>query len=178
MTDAGQTLPPERLAADQGSELPPPTEAALSQSDIEAQRLYDLLFAIVLDGEKRIAGHLAAHGLTTPQFYVLKTLSENSGQMGIGQIARAHSLTNATMTGLINRLEANDPPLVTRATNVEDRRAVTVCLTEAGTARFQAVQVGLLEQLRALFSLLPGEERRKLLDDIARYVSLLTGIDY
>lgn len=134
-----------------------------------------MLFGIVLDGEKRLAENLVAHGLTVPQFYVLKTLSEHDGRMGIGQIARAHGLTNATMTGLVKRLEAINPPLVVREENTADRRAVYVVLTPAGWERFEAVQKSLIEQLRAVFSLIPAEERRKLLDDLSRYVGMIIG---
>jgi DNA-binding MarR family transcriptional regulator len=91
-----------------------------------------LAFKIVLDGEKRLTAQLAAHSLTPPQFYVLKTLVESGGQCPIGQIARQHQLTNATMTGLVKRLEAMSPPLVSRETSADDRRSVMVSLTPAG----------------------------------------------
>lgn len=146
-----------------------------TQLDQDVAQLWTMLFGIVLDGEKRLAENLAAHGLTVPQFYVLKTLSEHDGRMGIGQIARAHGLTNATMTGLVKRLEAINPPLVMREENAADRRAVYVVLTPAGWERFEAVQKSLIEQLRAVFSLIPAEERRKLLDDLSRYVGMIIG---
>lgn len=146
-----------------------------TQLDQDVAQLWTMLFGIVLDGEKRLAENLAAHGLTVPQFYVLKTLSEHDGRMGIGQIARAHGLTNATMTGLVKRLEAINPPLVMREENTADRRAVYVVLTPAGWERFEAVQKSLIEQLRAVFSLIPAEERRKLLDDLSRYVGMIIG---
>ena len=95
-----------------------------------------MLFRLVLDGEKLLTAQLAAHGLTTPQFYVLKTLSEQGGHAQIGQIARLHGLTNATMTGLVKRLEAFEPPLVMRETNRNDRRSVNVVMTQAGADRF------------------------------------------
>lgn len=146
-----------------------------TQLDQDVAQLWTMLFGIVLDGEKRLAENLAAHGLTVPQFYVLKTLSEHDGRMGIGQIARVHGLTNATMTGLVKRLEAINPPLVMREENTADRRAVYVVLTPAGWERFEAVQKSLIEQLRAVFSLIPAEERRKLLDDLSRYVGMIIG---
>jgi DNA-binding MarR family transcriptional regulator len=149
-----------------------------SQLDQDVSRLWTMLFAIVLDGEKRIAENLAEHGLTVPQFYVLKTLSEHGGRMGIGQIARAHGLTNATMTGLVKRLEAIEPPLILRETNVVDRRAVYVVLTPEGWERFDAVQKSLIDQIRSVFSLIPGDERRKLLGDLSRYVGLIVGTSF
>lgn len=147
---------------------------AFSSLDTDAARLWSLLFQLVLDGEKRFAALLEAHGLTTPQFYVLKTLIEQGGRCPIGQIAHLHSLTNATMTGLIKRLEVLE--LVSRETNVEDRRSITVILSESGYARYEAVKDELTGQLRGLLSLLPDDERRRLIDDLSRYTRLITGL--
>jgi DNA-binding MarR family transcriptional regulator len=131
-----------------------------------------LLFSVVLDGEKRLAAILAAHNLTPPQFYVLKTLMERGGRCPIGAIARAHHLTNATMTGLVKRLEGIE--LVMRETNVDDRRSVTVSLTPEGQARFFAVQVDLLEQLRVVLGTLTSDERQDLIRYFSRYVKVAT----
>lgn len=134
-----------------------------------------LLFQVVLDGEKRVSEQLAQHGLTTPQFYVLKTLIEQDGKLTIGRLAKLHGLTNATMTGLVKRLEAFEPPLLEREVNVADRRSVYVLLTDAGRERFLAVQTDLMNQLRAVLSLIPADERQSLLFDLTRYVAMLTG---
>lgn len=139
----------------------------------DAERLFRTLFEVVQDGEKQLGLHLTRHGLTTPQFYVLNTLQENAGQLSIGRIARRHGLTHATMTGLIKRMEQMNPPLVQRETSQLDRRSVVVHLTEAGYARFQAVQDGLLGQVKLIFGLLPDDERQKVLDDLERYVGML-----
>ena len=34
----------------------------------DAEQLYEMLYALVLDLEKHLAARLGAHGLTTPQF--------------------------------------------------------------------------------------------------------------
>jgi DNA-binding MarR family transcriptional regulator len=141
----------------------------------DLNQFWALLFQIVLDGEKRISELLADHGLTTPQFYVLKTLIEQGGQITIGQLARLHGLTNATMTGLVSRLEQFEPPLVVREVNHRDRRSVYVVLTDAGRERFIGVQTDLMQQLRAVLGLLDADERRSLLFDLSRYVNMLTG---
>ena len=141
--------------------------------DRDIAQLWTMLFEAVLEGEKRLSAHLAAHGLTAPQFYVLKTISEHGGHITIGEIARAHELTNATMTGLVKRMEALNPPLVARVVNTTDRRSVYVTLTEAGQERFLAVQQGLLEQMRALLSLLRADERQMLLQQVERYITLI-----
>lgn len=141
--------------------------------DDDVMRVWALLFEIVLDGEKRLAAHFAMHNLTTPQFYVLKTLVEHGGECSIGQIARTHGLTSATMTGLVKRLEAQTPPLVLRQPDDTDRRSVRVILTDAGRELFAGVQTSLLEYVRALFDMLSPEERHTIIDYLSRYVDLV-----
>ncbi|MBC6936888.1 MAG: MarR family transcriptional regulator [Chloroflexi bacterium] len=136
---------------------------------------WTLLFRVVLDAEKRLAANLAAHELTPPQFYVLKTLVEQGGRCPIGEIARLHHLTNATMTGMVKRLEAMTPPLVSRQPHTSDRRSVVVSLTQAGQERFLAVQADVLVYLRAVLSMLTGEERQDLIRYFSRYVALSAG---
>lgn len=142
--------------------------------DRDVADLWSALFDIVADGEKRLALHFEAHQLTPPQFYVLKTLSENAGECRIGDIARDHHLTSATMTGLVNRLEAMDPPLVRRRRNQSDGRSVDVILTAAGADRFVAVQRGLMDQLRAVFGLLTAAERRDIIAKVRQYFSVFS----
>ncbi len=146
------------------------------QLERDVLQLWALVFRLVLDGEKLLTAQLAEHELTTPQFYVLKTLSEQGGHCPIGQIARLHGLTNATMTGLVKRLEAFDPPLVMREKNRSDRRSVTVVMTGAGEDLFFRIQTDLMRQLRDLLTLISAEERLAILDDLSRYVALITAV--
>jgi DNA-binding MarR family transcriptional regulator len=146
------------------------TDSNLEQ---DVNTFWSLLFEIIADGEKRLAAQLSEHDLTPPQFYVLKTLVEQGGRCLIGELARKHHLTNATMTGLIKRLEAMSPPLVTREQNRADRRSVYVVLTPAGQERFVAVQVDFMQQVRALFSLLSSAERQDLIHYLSRYVKVV-----
>ncbi len=142
--------------------------------DGDVAELWKLLFDIVSDGEKRLASHFGAHQLTPPQFYVLKTLSENQGKCRIGEIAREHHLTNATMTGLVKRLETMDPPLVRRRRSATDGRSVDVMLTDEGARRYVRVQRDIIEQLRAVFALLPHQERRDIIAKVRLYFAIFS----
>jgi DNA-binding MarR family transcriptional regulator len=144
------------------------------EQDIGA--FWSVLFAMLTDGEKRLAAHMAEHGLTPPQFFVLKTLIENGGSCAIGSIARAHHLTNATMTGLVKRLEAMDPPLVQRERSAEDARSVNVVLTAEGEARFDAVKSAVYAQLRLILSLVEPEDRRALMHFLQRYLEVMAQV--
>jgi len=139
----------------------------------DVRHFWELLFEIVRDMEKRLAIQLSDHQLTPPQFYVLKTLSEHEGRCRIGQIADEHHLTNATMTGLIKRLEARQPPLVLRERNDMDGRSVDVVLTDAGELRYQDVQDSFLSQARTLLHLLPADERQQAIARVEYYFRML-----
>jgi DNA-binding MarR family transcriptional regulator len=134
---------------------------------------WSLIFEIVSDMEKRLFAFLEVHQLTPPQFYVLKTLFEHDGRCRIGQIAHEHHLTNATMTGLIKRLEATTPPLVVREKSADDGRSVDVILTPSGYERFWAVQNSLLAQARTVLSLLPRQERTDAMEKVRLYFQML-----
>jgi DNA-binding MarR family transcriptional regulator len=138
---------------------------------LQVDAFWTVLLQIVLDAEKRLSAVLDAHGLTPPQFYVLKTLTEHEGRCPIGQIARLHGLTNATMSGLVKRLEALE--LVTRTTNAADRRSVYVTLTDAGAARYDAVRDELLGRLRAALARIDAAEREELFTYLAKYAGLI-----
>ena len=132
---------------------------------------WSILFSIITDVEKRLASHMATHDLTPPQFFVLKTLIEYGGSCPIGQIARDHHLTNATMTGLVSRLETLG--LVTRERSPEDGRSVNVVLTEAGQARFDAVRDDVFQQLQVILGLINQEEREALMHFLTRYLEVV-----
>jgi DNA-binding MarR family transcriptional regulator len=149
----------------------PMTDNTQLENDIHT--LWSLIFEIVIDMEKRLFAHLAAHGLTPPQFYVLKTLTEHGGRCRIGQIAAEHHLTNATMTGLVKRLESMSPALVCRETSSSDGRAVDVLLTPAGVARYADVQRTIMAQLELVFGLLPADEREQIMEKARFYFGLV-----
>ncbi|MAS36382.1 MAG: hypothetical protein CL610_20420 [Anaerolineaceae bacterium] len=144
------------------------------EQDISA--FWSILFEMLGDVEKRLAAHMAEHGLTPPQFFVLKTLIEQGGACPIGQIARQHHLTNATMTGLVKRLEGMDPPLVVRERSEEDARSVNVVLTQEGQDRFDAIKDAIIAQLQLILSLISQEERETLLHFLSRYRDVVAQI--
>lgn len=136
----------------------------------DIQVIWMLLFQIVADIEKRIAALIARHQLTPPQFYVLKTLMEHGGTCPIGQIAREHHLTNATMTGLVKRLESMEPPLVERERSDHDRRSIMVSLTDAGLGRFEDVRDELMNHVKEMVGLLDEQGRANLIEYASYYV--------
>ena len=68
----------------------------------------------------------------TPSQYALMSLLWNGDELSPSQIAADLSLDASSITGLLNRMEDKD--LIHRIYNDEDRRAVTVKITEKGKA--------------------------------------------
>ncbi|BBO83290.1 hypothetical protein DSCO28_38560 [Desulfosarcina ovata subsp. sediminis] len=89
--------------------------------------------------------------LTVPQVVCLRKLLSD-GELSPGQLAKAIYLSQATVTGIIDRLEAKG--LVTRERSTVDRRKILVRLTDRGTRTANDVpwplQEGFSEKLNAL----------------------------
>ena len=68
-------------------------------------------------------------GLTGPQLIVLREIATR-GETTAGEIAKAVSLGQATITGILDRLEKRN--LITRLRNDADRRRIQLRATSAG----------------------------------------------
>ena len=67
-------------------------------------------------------------GLTGPQLLILYELSD-SRELTVGELAKAVSLSQATLTGILERLEKRD--LIARRRDLVDRRKVMIKATPA-----------------------------------------------
>jgi DNA-binding MarR family transcriptional regulator len=91
------------------------------------------------------------YGLTGPQLLCLRTL-DKADTTTLGRLADELSLSQSTITGIVDRLEARQ--LVARERSAENRRKVTVSLTDAGRALVvqapSPLQESLITELRKL----------------------------
>ena len=101
-----------------------------------------------------IRNQLRKHGATeisVPQFRVLTFLSRSEGA-SLSKVAEYIGLTLPSMSALVDSLVAGG--LVTRQTHPEDRRRMTLTLTEGGQARLKSARAStanyLSQKLRAL----------------------------
>ena len=113
-----------------------------------------LLFRQVRDAmwarmERELAA--AGHDLTFSQFIAIKKLA--AGTASVTDLARAADLNPGAMTRLLDKLEARG--LLVRVADPDDRRALHIHLTDAGTAMWRdmddatrAQLTHLLEQVR------------------------------
>lgn len=84
----------------------------------------------------RFHRELHAHGLTFPQWFIVKSLRRD-GRRTAKELADILGVTPANVTGIVDRLERDG--LVTRSRGNEDRRVVYVRLTEAGHRKAEEI---------------------------------------
>jgi len=109
-------------------------------------------------------------GLTVPQLVVLQTLSRN-GPMPASALARAVSLSQATITSILDRLERSGHALRERSTT--DKRVVHVSLTETGRAAIDAAPDLLRPGFIREFSKLESWERMMMISALQRIAELM-----
>lgn len=106
----------------------------------------------------RFAATLRDHGLTFPQWMVLKAL-HRAERLPLRELASHLDVTPANVTGIVDRLQA--AALVAREKSTEDRRVVFVRLTEDGRAKVKEV-IGIAGN--SLASLFEGWTEQELVD--------------
>jgi DNA-binding MarR family transcriptional regulator len=113
-------------------------------------------------------------GLTGPQLVVLKELLARS-PTSVGELARAVNLSQATVTGILDRLERKG--MVTRVRSVDDRRKVLVSHTEATREALAGAPPLLQEHFIEAFGRLPDWEQHQILSSLQRVVALMEAGD-
>lgn len=109
-------------------------------------------------------------GLTPSQLSVLRILSEYD-EVSAGWLAKATQLKHATITSLIDKLEARG--MIARRKCDEDRRRVWMRLLPSGKAALTDSPDPLHETFSQRFEELPGWEQSMLVAALERITSLL-----
>ena len=109
-------------------------------------------------------------GLTPPQFLILQAL-DGAGALSIGAIATEINLSQATVTSIVDRMEARG--VVTRRRNEKDRRVVNVDLTTEGRDLLDQAPKLLQDRLQDRFNGLKDWEKGFLISALDRMSDLL-----
>jgi DNA-binding MarR family transcriptional regulator len=118
---------------------------------------------------------VGSHGLTGPQALILKAL--HNGSLTAGELASEVSLSQGTVTDILNRLEQRG--LIIRIRDTVDRRRVRVETTDAGLALLQQSPPLLQERFAQRFNDLHEWEQTQLLASLQRIAEMMDaeGID-
>lgn len=113
------------------------------------------------------------YGLTGPQALLLKSLAR--GSLSAGELAARVSLSQATVTDILNRLEQRG--LIRRVRDTGDRRRVIVEATDAGHALLAQSPPLLQERFAQRFMELEDWEQSQLLSSLQRIASMMDAGD-
>lgn len=116
----------------------------------------------------------ATHRLTAPQLICLRELKD-VGHTTPSELARAVSLSQATITGILDRLEARG--MVQRARNPRDKRRVIVELTQEGKEAVDAAPLPLHERFARRLERLSEADRAQIELVLGRIVKMMEAED-
>jgi len=109
-------------------------------------------------------------GLTGPQLTLLDVLGRD-GAMTVGELARAVSLSQGTITSIVDRLERRGYLLRRRSDN--DKRKVLVSLSERGQAALQQAPTLLQESFVNDYRALQTWEQHLILSSLQRVAQMM-----
>ena len=115
------------------------------------------------------------YGLTSPQLLILHELFQTD-QIAIGEIARKISLSQATVTDIIDRLETKG--LVLRTKNSLDRRQVLIKISPNGKNIVNKKPSLLQEEFLIEFNKLQKWEQHLLLSSVEKIASMMKTKSY
>ena len=115
-----------------------------------------------------------SHGLTGPQALILKELLRGE-ETSVGKLAQRVSLSQATVTDILNRLEKRG--LVARKRSSLDKRRVLVECTDQAAQLLETSPPLLQERFAARFGALQDWEQTLLLSSLQRIAAMMDAAD-
>ena len=109
-------------------------------------------------------------GLTTPQLVVMLAIRQQNMSVA-SEIARIVSLSQATVTNILNRLESHG--LVSRTRSEEDKRRINVSLTAQGNTLLESAPQPLQESFIERFGALEIWEQHLMVASLERLATMM-----
>lgn len=109
-------------------------------------------------------------GLTAPQILLLNAIRDK-GQLTIGELASDISLSQATVTTILDRLEKRQ--LVYRERSTTDKRKVHACLTDDGFEVLKQAPIPLQDQFTKQFGDLREWEQTMIISALQRVAQMM-----
>jgi len=117
---------------------------------------------------------ISDYGLTGPQALILRELRDH-GSMIPSQLARRVSLSQATVTEIVKRLEQRD--YIARHRSITDKRKVELCITPEGEQLMASAPPLLQERFSREFNALADWEQALLLSSVQRIAAMMGAQD-
>ncbi len=113
-------------------------------------------------------------GLTAPQLMILQAI-RNLGAVSISKLSNEVSLSQATVTSILDRLETRE--LVARHRSTQDKRVVHATLTDAGTSMLEQAPTPLQDLFSQRFDALENWEQSMLVAALQRIAAMMNAED-
>ncbi|MFC4812035.1 MarR family winged helix-turn-helix transcriptional regulator [Paenibacillus sp. GCM10023250] len=118
----------------------------------------------------------AAYGLSNEKFHILFFLYwEKDKALSPSEIADKIKVTRASMTGLIDSLEKEG--LLQRASHSQDRRKVTLTITEKGNNLVEKIMPPHYEFIQKVNALFSNEEKINFTGLLIKLLNIMTELD-
>ncbi len=98
---------------------------------------------------QRITDELKATGLTVPQITAIKLIAHNKKMM-VSQLSEEMSLTNATVSGILDRLEKLN--IIERVRSDKDKRVVYVRFSKEGSKTAENIKDVMSSSFKHIFN--------------------------
>lgn len=147
--------------------------ATTQKKGIILNRIEEVLVALrrVIRATDLHSKHLSkTTGLTAPQILLLQTIRDKN-EVTIGEIAHDMSLSQATVTTIIDRLEKRN--LVYRERSKEDKRKVHAYLTDQGLETLKNAPLPLQDQFTRQFGNLQEWEQTMIISALQRIAQMM-----
>ncbi len=109
-------------------------------------------------------------GLTAPQLLIMRSI-EGMGAVSISKLSGEVSLSQATVTTILDRLESRD--LVARHRSQQDKRVVHTTLTERGRSMLTEAPTPLQDMFSQRFEALESWEQSMIVAALQRVASMM-----
>lgn len=113
-------------------------------------------------------------GLTAPQLLIMQMI-QKAGATTSSAIAREVSLSQATVTSILDRLESRK--LIRRARSEEDKRRINLSLTVKGLELIKESPAPLQQEFSERFQKLPDWEQNLILSALQRVAEMMGAQD-
>lgn len=113
-------------------------------------------------------------GLTAPQLLILQTISNQQG-INVGDLAHEMSLSQATVSSILDRLENRE--LIYREKSTHDKRKVHLHLTKAGKHAIKDAPLPLQTHFVREFEALEDWEQSQILSALQRIAHMMDAKD-
>ncbi len=143
-----------------------PANSQNSISDAVLIALRQIIRAIDLRSKRLVK----QFGLTGPQLLILQEIAR-ADEITASELAKSISLSQATVTGILERLEKRT--LITRRRSNSDRRRVKVSATPTGRQLLEAAPPLMQESFVEQFDRLQNWEQHMILSSLQRLVTMM-----